>query len=100
MKQWEKYGYVDFIDFESDFLKEMTDSGKISDSDQKQVRVGIGPTADKDKKITASYIKFFKDVTGYTPKEFREKYAQNLKEAEKVLNRVSEIKNIKGPNRR
>jgi len=51
-------------------------------------------------KSAYAYIKFFKDVTGYTPKEFREKYAQNLKAAEKVLNRVSEIKNIKGPNRR
>jgi len=69
MKQWEKYGYVDFIDFESDFLKEMTDSGKISESDQKQVRIGIGPTADKDKKITAGYVKYFKDKyekEGYT----------------------------------
>lgn len=39
-----------------------------------------------------AYIKFFKDMTGYTPQEFRIKYADNLKAAEKVLNRVSEIK--------
>ena len=51
-------------------------------------------------KSAYAYIKFFKDVTGYTPKEFREKYADSLKTAEKIVNRVSEIKNTKGNNRR
>jgi AraC-like DNA-binding protein len=46
------------------------------------------------------YINFFKDVTGYTPQEFRIKYADNIKAAEKILNQVSEIKNTKGKNRR
>lgn len=43
-------------------------------------------------KSAYAYIKFFKDVTGYTPQEFRIKYANNLKAAEKILNQVSEIK--------
>ena len=51
-------------------------------------------------KSAYSYIKFFKDVTGNTPQEFREKYANNLKTAENILNRVSEIKTTKGNNRR
>ncbi|MBQ5929941.1 MAG: helix-turn-helix transcriptional regulator, partial [Clostridia bacterium] len=51
-------------------------------------------------KSTYAYIKFFKDVTGYTPQEFREKYANALKQAGSILNRVSEIKNTKGNNRR
>ncbi len=51
-------------------------------------------------KSAYAYIKFFKDVTGYTPQEFRKKYVNNLKTAEKILNRVSEIKNSKGTNRR
>lgn len=51
-------------------------------------------------KSTYAYIKFFKDVTGYTPQEFREKYANSLKQAGSILNRVSEIKNTKGNNRR
>ena len=51
-------------------------------------------------KSTYAYIKFFKDVTGDTPQEFREKYTNHLKIAEHILNRVSEIKNIKDNNRR
>lgn len=51
-------------------------------------------------KSAYAYIKFFKDVTGLTPKDFREKYTTNLKAAEKALNRVSEIKTTKGNNRR
>ena len=51
-------------------------------------------------KSTYAYIKFFKDVTGYTPQEFRMKYANNIKAAEKLLNRVSEIKNLRGNYRR
>ena len=51
-------------------------------------------------KSAYSYIKFFKDVTGNTPQEFREKYANNLKTAENIVNRVSEIKTTKGNNRR
>lgn len=51
-------------------------------------------------KSAYAYIKFFKDVTGYTPQEFRIKYADNIKAAEKILNQVSEIKNTKGKNRR
>lgn len=46
-------------------------------------------------KSVYAYIKFFKDVTGYTPQEFRVKYANNLKAAEKILNQVSEIKTKK-----
>ena len=51
-------------------------------------------------KSTYAYIKFFKDVTGFTPQEFRKKYANSLKQAGSILNRVSEIKNTKGNNRR
>jgi AraC-like DNA-binding protein len=51
-------------------------------------------------KSAYSYIKFFKDVTGNTPQEFREKYANNLKTAENIINRVSAIKTTKGNNRR
>jgi AraC-like DNA-binding protein len=51
-------------------------------------------------KSAYAYIKFFKDVTGYTPQEFRVKYADNIKAAEKLLNRVSEIKNSRGNYRR
>ena len=43
-------------------------------------------------KSAYAYIKFFKDVTGYTPQEFRVKFANNVKAAEKIINRVSEIK--------
>ena len=51
-------------------------------------------------KSAYAYIKFFKDVTGYTPQEFRKKYANNFKAAEKILNQVSEIKKTKGNTRR
>ena len=51
-------------------------------------------------KSAYAYIKFFKEVTGYTPQEFRLKYANNFKVAEKILNQVSEIKKIKGNTRR
>lgn len=51
-------------------------------------------------KSSYAYIKFFKDVTGFTPQEFRKKYADNLKAAESILNRVSEIKNTKENTRR
>ncbi len=51
-------------------------------------------------KSAYSYIKFFKDVTGNTPQEFRKKYTKNLETAENILNRVSEIKTTKGNNRR
>ncbi len=51
-------------------------------------------------KSAYAYIKFFKEVTGHTPREFREKYADNLKAAEKILNRVSEIENKIGNNKR
>ena len=50
-------------------------------------------------KSAYAYIKFFKDVTGYTPQEFRKKYVNNFKAAEKILNQVSQIKSTKG-NRR
>ena len=50
-------------------------------------------------KSAYAYIKFFKSVTGYTPQEFREKYVDDVKTAEKILNIVSEIKNTKGNNR-
>ena len=50
-------------------------------------------------KSTYAYIKFFKSVTGYTPQEFREKYIDDVKTAEKILNKVSEIKNTKGNKR-
>jgi len=46
-------------------------------------------------KSAYAYIKFFKGVTGYTPQEFREKFANNVKAAEKIINRVSEIKTKK-----
>ena len=46
-------------------------------------------------KSAYAYIKFFKDVTGYTPQEFRVKFADNVKAAEKIINRVSEIKTKK-----
>lgn len=51
-------------------------------------------------KSSYAYIKFFKEVTGHTPQEFREKYANNLKAAEKILSQVSAIKNTKGNKRR
>ena len=51
-------------------------------------------------KSAYAYIKFFKDVTGYTPQEFRKKYANNFKAAEKILNQVSQIKSTKGSKRR
>lgn len=46
-------------------------------------------------KSAYAYIKFFKGVTGYTPQEFRVKFANNVKAAEKIINRVSEIKTKK-----
>ena len=51
-------------------------------------------------KSAYAYIKFFKEVTGYTPQEFRVKYTNNFKAAEKILNQVSEIKKTKGNTRR
>lgn len=51
-------------------------------------------------KSAYAYIKFFKDVTGYTPQAFRIKYVNDFKAAEKILNQVSEIKKKKGNTRR
>ena len=69
MKQWEKYGYIDYIHFEDDFLKELRDEGRITDSENKQIRIGLGPTPDKDSKKTTTWINYFKEKyekEGYT----------------------------------
>ena len=43
-------------------------------------------------KSSYAYIKMFKKTTGYTPQQFRTKYANDIQQAEKILSDVSKIK--------
>ena len=43
-------------------------------------------------KSSYAYIKMFKKTTGYTPQQFRIAYANDIKEAERILAEVSKIK--------
>ena len=69
MRKWEEFGYLDYIHFEDDFLKELREEGRISDTENKKIRQGLGPTADKDSKTTTAWVNFFKEKyekEGYT----------------------------------
>ena len=43
-------------------------------------------------KSSYAYIKMFKKTTGYTPQQFRTKYANDIQQAERILSEVSKIK--------
>lgn len=73
-QQWEKYGYVDYVEY-SEFLKTLVDSGDLAQENY-ATAAKIGATAKKDNKTAAEYIKKFTEKyekAGYTVERLPEK---------------------------
>jgi oligopeptide transport system permease protein len=67
LRQWENYGYVDYVSY-ADFLLEKLDAGKLEKADyDRAVQLGDAPA--KDNALTARYVKEFSQqyaAEGYT----------------------------------
>lgn len=73
-QQWEKYGYVDYIEY-ADFLKELVADGELAQENY-ATAAKIGATEKKDNKTAAEYIKKFTEKyekAGYTVERLPEK---------------------------
>ena len=66
-QQWQKYGYVEFTQY-NDYVKELKAEGKITD-DEAKLAMNLGLTARDDTEIVAEYVEKFTNYyesKGYT----------------------------------